>query len=763
MARLNRFLLNTLLFLLPLFVLTTNIQTKPIVLIYFQAKYFLWAFFLSGILFLWAFCKKDIYWTPSHQILLIFGGWLLLSFSWSLNKYQSLESFFHWTLIIISIFLCSHLFEKEKHVQKAFWVTIVSVSLVLILSCLQQFFDIGVFKHTWGFKHASTMGNPSFIAHVSMIILPWFIFLLTKSKDLKQKMVMGGLLLFFGLYSLCMLKDVKAVYIVFLFNTLYLLLWFFQKKFFFKKLLFTTIVFISLIIVVGSFWTYQKISPLRTASTIQQRWIMWKNTMESIRDFPLKGTGIGTFPIVYSKYENEEDRKFLPLSNMGQSFFVRFSHNDFLQIAQEVGMIGFVLFCFFIFLIGRLCIFIFPKNEEKYLHLSLILSFLNFSIIALFHFPLHEPVSALLFSFITGLLIRRNTFQASFLSKKNLLFPLGAVIFFLIFCNMRFFLSEWYLEKAYRNAKNKEEIVNYVRKSLFWNSKNWEMLSAVGNYFIQLEDFYRADHFFMKAASLNPFVPHISYNRGLSYYNLGKDKEALYFIDQSLKIAPDFLLSYYIKGLIYYKHQKFNKAFQFFKKAQSVGNSFRDRAHFMASLCLLEMGKPRLAKREIIEAIAMDGSQIEYHQLLNFLDNKFNMKQACQNEYKDMDIVHHFLQLLEDKNPQVQMETMHEFLCSHISWDELLKLYLVKKNSRAEKGDYSLGWRLFYILLEKIPEQMKEEARSLYINEPEFSPLYVLSLQFLSKVSPYDLATPSFPIFTPSNPALKVISYYKLN
>jgi O-antigen ligase len=73
------------------------------------------------------------------------------------------------------------------------------------------------------------------------------------------------------------------------------------------------------------------------------RQMIWQNTQAIVRDFPLVGTGLGTFTQVFP---------------MHRSFHVRglvtHAENDFLQLVSEVGIIGFgLVFVLFLILMVR--------------------------------------------------------------------------------------------------------------------------------------------------------------------------------------------------------------------------------------------------------------------------------------------------------------------------------------------------------------------------------------------------------------------------
>ena len=70
------------------------------------------------------------------------------------------------------------------------------------------------------------------------------------------------------------------------------------------------------------------------------RWTIWKNTFQILKDFPLFGSGLGTFTYIFPMY---------------RSFHIQglatHAENDFLQLASEVGLVGIgLLLILFLFL-----------------------------------------------------------------------------------------------------------------------------------------------------------------------------------------------------------------------------------------------------------------------------------------------------------------------------------------------------------------------------------------------------------------------------
>jgi O-antigen ligase len=68
-----------------------------------------------------------------------------------------------------------------------------------------------------------------------------------------------------------------------------------------------------------------------TSENIKSLWVFWANTLSILKDFPLFGSGLGSFTEVFSRYRT------LHIPGLATH-----AENDFLQLASEVGLIGVV-------------------------------------------------------------------------------------------------------------------------------------------------------------------------------------------------------------------------------------------------------------------------------------------------------------------------------------------------------------------------------------------------------------------------------------
>ena len=124
----------------------------------------------------------------------------------------------------------------------------------------------------------------------------------------------------------------------------------------------------------------------------QQRPLVWKDTLKIAADFPLLGTGLGTFKAIFPKYKT-----------FGSQSIYLYPENDYLQLLSETGIIGFLIAFW-----GLLAILIASAKFASKDKLSLF--FLGSIVAILIHslcdFNLHIPANAVIFSIILGLVFR---------------------------------------------------------------------------------------------------------------------------------------------------------------------------------------------------------------------------------------------------------------------------------------------------------------------------------------------------------------------
>jgi len=122
---------------------------------------------------------------------------------------------------------------------------------------------------------------------------------------------------------------------------------------------------------------------------------VWGNTVGIISDFPLLGSGLGTFTSLYPAYEQVKMQ-------------VRYSHahNDYLQYLSELGIVGMVLMLGGILFILVTCFLVWKerqRSEVKGLGLGGIIALVAILIHSITDFNMQIPANMLLFSVVLSL------------------------------------------------------------------------------------------------------------------------------------------------------------------------------------------------------------------------------------------------------------------------------------------------------------------------------------------------------------------------
>ena len=168
-----------------------------------------------------------------------------------------------------------------------------------------------------------------------------------------------------------------------------------QKKWIknFLKIVFLIIIFISLYIGIGATLERFALDKLLRAN----RPTYWANTIDIVSEFPLFGTGLGTFPSIYPDYEAG-----------GVPMRLYHAHNDYLEYLSELGVVGLILLLggiiFMVinsFLIWRVRRY----PEVKGLALGGIVAIICILVHSITDFNLQIPANMMLFSVVLSMTI----------------------------------------------------------------------------------------------------------------------------------------------------------------------------------------------------------------------------------------------------------------------------------------------------------------------------------------------------------------------
>ncbi len=131
-------------------------------------------------------------------------------------------------------------------------------------------------------------------------------------------------------------------------------------------------------------------------ASYEDRALVWQTTQKLISNFPLTGTGLGTYELAYPPYKPQ---KYGPL-------IMDHAHNDYLELLSEVGLIGFIPWLGFLLLFIIFSIHAWLKRRNPFSRFAGACS-LAATVAILVHsladFNLQIPANAMLLFLIMGL------------------------------------------------------------------------------------------------------------------------------------------------------------------------------------------------------------------------------------------------------------------------------------------------------------------------------------------------------------------------
>ena len=314
-------------------------------------------FFQVGLLviFCWSFFEKPKYVQTVNRPLGAFTLWvgLLTSYLWIktliINQQYAIKiflPFFNWLCFIWFYKLCLEYLDKNSidKILKWFRYTIIAV----IFYCVLQYFMLDEFLKGLSLHDelVGTIGNSSHLAGYLAIVSPLFF-------DKK------GILPLILLWLIILLANSASGVFV---GVAMVLFWLLMKKYYrwFWGGLGLSLAGVGIVVV--KFPNFLNLS---------HRLEIWKLAFETFKDKAITGFGLGSFALM--KFQNLPDVSIW-----------RHLHNEYYQVAFEVGLIGLVLILWCIWEYFRT--FRILKTD---LTIRLATIFFGFCLLALFTFPVH--------------------------------------------------------------------------------------------------------------------------------------------------------------------------------------------------------------------------------------------------------------------------------------------------------------------------------------------------------------------------------------
>jgi putative inorganic carbon (hco3(-)) transporter len=265
----------------------------------------------------------------------------------------------------------------------------------------------------------------------------------------------------------------------------------------------------------------------------QSRWPIWHDTIHLISAFPLFGCGLGNYGTAFLRFQTAD------LQNAYD-----YAHNDYLQLASELGFVGFVILAtaaFFVFRTAMRSLATEPDRRKQYLALACIGGLSAIALHSLADFNLYIPANAFVLAWIAGMATagNRTRVQHRFTLPASL-FLVAASFLWLIFNTA--FQADTRAERTFcrfgmcnTDAVIAAEALKHggfaptaiLQTALSRDSGSALRWADLGDTYLRTNDIAEARYCFSRAANLAPHIPPVLMRVATFYYVSGETKQAL--------------------------------------------------------------------------------------------------------------------------------------------------------------------------------------------------------------------------------------------
>lgn len=381
----------------------------------------------------------------------------------------------------------------------------------------------------------------------------------------------------------------------------FLCLWLKHRQSRGRATLFVFVLLLALVITVFTAWI--GVSPiahrsllttlLPTTETFQEeiRFVIWRHALPLIKEFPVFGSGLGTFSDVFARYRPAE---------IPQEKRVYHAHNDYLELLIEAGGIGLLLALWGMFALLRTALKAYFRHSSQELPMLVLGGVASCTAIfthSLVDFNLHIPANAIIFFLILALTTasvrllgqqRKRRSKASSRPQPSFVpspHPISLWGIGLIACgiiaglawNFRSNIALSYHHKAQRISprQNLFEPIELYQKALQFDGGNILLHQNLADHYATLarmtpyaEKWYQlAAESYQTAITLNHYTSPLYYKLGWIYVELGRAQEAADAFKQAIAYDPKIAFYYENLGNYYFSFDLLEPALRMYQEA----------------------------------------------------------------------------------------------------------------------------------------------------------------------------------------------------
>jgi len=327
---------------------------------------------------------------------------IFISFFLSTNKASTIISISRWLTVFFSFFSFSILLANTKNFAIVISYILSIVLLFELFYIYSSYFEI-LSVTNYSYQYATYLkgvtGNKNVAASILALKIPFVLYALYYSKSLRLKVLLATIFIF-GFYALLLVNSRTILLTLIICTIIFVILSVFSKKFSLLKWLiipFTTIlVFISNPFnEFSSFSLNQDRITFSDASTTA-RLDYYKLAWDYFIDHPIIGVGLANWKIESLAFQNKL------MKDYTVSYHV---HNDFLELAVELGLFG-VLAYLLLFAFGFRTVYLLRKNIFfLFLGASLLIYFVD----SMLNFPMSRVSDQIMFVLLMAFFVSPNS------------------------------------------------------------------------------------------------------------------------------------------------------------------------------------------------------------------------------------------------------------------------------------------------------------------------------------------------------------------
>ena len=569
------------------------------------------------LLFIWlaACARKD---TPElrscalYVPLLLFLLWTFASVWWSTDRYGAFQTWAHWCFCSAVFLVALQVLEDRRHLRIILAAVLFSGGVIAALGIIQYLFEVTWIKQQ--IVPAATFNNKNMAAQFTVLVIPVALgFLLgcnSRWRVVSATGVLALLLTFLG-YTFSRAAWIATfVEIAFLLGLAsYQFIRLHQPLAHHRWKLAGVFVAIAIAAIMLNLthrgWRWKADDALvhatgfmtasasddkesngrnkrRSIETVAVRLLLWRNTLEIIRDHPVTGVGLTNFQVHYpaSTFEGTTD------PGMRLNRTPAYAHNDFLQIFAEGGVVATVLVVWVVALLLLNLARLFATTiapEDRLLGGTCMAAIAGLAVNALFSFPIYRAIPPLMLAVYAAGATRS---AAGFVSlsrdanRPRIILPrwvpvAGAALCALVTVAWAVQQVRWFAaDRAYKNqrfaltqARDWDEVIRWGKRVLATNSHRTDAKLFLGRAYLRTGDPDAALPWLEAARSVYPHWPTVLLSLGDCYRELGGYEKAEEALTHAIAILPNEGELYGSLGRVYRATGRHEEALRHFRQA----------------------------------------------------------------------------------------------------------------------------------------------------------------------------------------------------